>query len=57
MGQRYGRPHGSLTHTEELSDRLLRLPLFPKLTLDQVEAVVTAIQEFYSHSYLQRSAG
>lgn len=46
-GQRYGRPHGSLTHTEELSDRLVRLPLFPELTSEQLEATVTAIQEFY----------
>ena len=46
-GQRYGRPHGSLTHTEELSDRLVRLPLFPELTQGQLEATVTAIQEFY----------
>ncbi|MFM7904814.1 MAG: dTDP-4-amino-4,6-dideoxygalactose transaminase [Microcystis sp.] len=46
-GQRYGRPHSSLIHTEELSDRLVRLPLFPELTLGQLEATVTAIQEFY----------
>lgn len=46
-GKRYGRQHGSLAHTEELSDRLLRLPLFPELALDQVEIITTAIQEFY----------
>jgi dTDP-4-amino-4,6-dideoxygalactose transaminase len=46
-GQRYGRPHGSLTHTEELSDRLVRLPLFPELTPEQLAATVRAIQEFY----------
>lgn len=46
-GQRYGRPHSSLTHTEELSERLVRLPLFPELTPGQLEATVTAIQEFY----------
>jgi dTDP-4-amino-4,6-dideoxygalactose transaminase len=53
-GQRYGRQHGSLAHTEELSDRLLRLPIFPELTLKQVEAIVETIQEFYSRSQYTR---
>jgi len=44
---RYEPPHDSLTHTEELSDRLVRLPLFPELTSGQLEATVIAIQEFY----------
>jgi len=46
-GQRYGRPHSSLTYTEELSDRLVRLPLFPELTPGQLETTIMAIQEFY----------
>lgn len=38
-GRRYGRTSGSLRVTEELSDRLLRLPLWPDMTKEEVESV------------------
>lgn len=45
-GQRYGRPYGDLPWTTELSDRLVRLPLWPGIEaeLDQViESIIQAI--------------
>jgi dTDP-4-amino-4,6-dideoxygalactose transaminase len=43
-GQNYGRVHGSMTHTEDLADRLLRLPLWVGLTGSQQALVVEIIQ-------------
>jgi dTDP-4-amino-4,6-dideoxygalactose transaminase len=48
-GQRYSRSCGDLVNTERLSDRLLRLPLFPSLTLEQVDFVVEAIRRFFGN--------
>ena len=45
-GQYYGRCSEDLINTDDLSDRLLRLPLFPTLTFEQVEFVVSKITEF-----------
>ena len=42
-GRRFGRAHGSLEATEDLSGRLLRLPLFPDLTSDAQERVVASL--------------
>ena len=39
-GLRYGRTSGSLAVTEDLSDRLLRLPLWADMTQDDVHSVV-----------------
>ncbi len=47
-GLRYGRTHGELKQTNDISDRLLRLPLFPALTLDQVEFIVGTINKFFT---------
>jgi dTDP-4-amino-4,6-dideoxygalactose transaminase len=47
-GQKYGRSGGDLVNTEYISDRLLRLPLFPTLTFEQVKLVVATITEFLS---------
>jgi dTDP-4-amino-4,6-dideoxygalactose transaminase len=47
-GQRYGRFATELSNTDYLSDRLLRLPLFPTLTCEQVEFVVARITEFFA---------
>lgn len=47
-GRRYGRTHGELTHTKNLSDRLLRLPLFPGLTFQQIDQVIASIKEFFA---------
>ena len=40
-GKQYARVHGELTHTEDLSDRLLRLPLW--VGMDNVDKVVSAL--------------
>lgn len=42
-GSRFGRSHGDLSTTSELSQRLLRLPLWPDLTSDDVDHVVDAL--------------
>lgn len=42
-GLRYGRTSGSLAVTDDLSDRLLRLPLWPDMTIEDVQAVVDAM--------------
>ncbi len=42
-GQKYGRPHGDLVITNDLSDRLLRLPLW--VGMDEVKKICAAIFE------------
>jgi dTDP-4-amino-4,6-dideoxygalactose transaminase len=42
-GKRYGRVHGGLSVTDSISERLIRLPLWIGLTLDQQEAVSAAL--------------
>jgi len=41
-GKRFGRTAGPMTHTDGLSRRLVRLPLWPDLTEEQIERVVEA---------------
>ncbi|MBK8893856.1 MAG: dTDP-4-amino-4,6-dideoxygalactose transaminase [Propionivibrio sp.] len=43
-GQKYGRTGGTMLHTDALSDRLVRLPLFPDLGKQQ-HAVIEAVLE------------
>lgn len=47
-GAKYGRSGGDMINTEYISDRLLRLPLFPTLTFEQVKLVIDTITEFLS---------
>jgi dTDP-4-amino-4,6-dideoxygalactose transaminase len=42
-GRRYGRSIGELPVTDEMAGRLLRLPLYTQMTLDEVERVVEAV--------------
>ncbi|MFZ4801696.1 MAG: dTDP-4-amino-4,6-dideoxygalactose transaminase [Chlorobium sp.] len=42
-GRKYGRVHGTMTYTEDLSDRLLRLPLWVGLTREQQDVVINLI--------------
>lgn len=44
-GLRYGRAHGDLAVTSELSDRLVRLPLWAGMTSLEVERVVSSVQQ------------
>jgi dTDP-4-amino-4,6-dideoxygalactose transaminase len=46
-GRKYGRTSGSLKNTEELADRLVRLPLFSDLTPERVDEVVGLVQRFF----------
>lgn len=47
-GRRYTRAHGTLAVTDDVSARLLRLPLHPGLGDAQVDAVTAAIAGFYA---------
>ncbi|MDH4872493.1 dTDP-4-amino-4,6-dideoxygalactose transaminase [Pseudomonas sp. BN515] len=44
-GLRYGRVHGHLANTEQLSERLIRLPLWVGLTENQQDGVVSALRQ------------
>ncbi len=46
-GRRYGRVHGSLINTEELSDRLIRLPLWSDMTPRMIDHVVALIFQLF----------
>ena len=42
-GRRFGRPHADLSLTTDVSERLIRLPLWPDMTTVQVERVIEAV--------------
>jgi dTDP-4-amino-4,6-dideoxygalactose transaminase len=42
-GQKYGRQSGDLSITDSISERLIRLPLWIGLTLDQQDYVVQSL--------------
>jgi dTDP-4-amino-4,6-dideoxygalactose transaminase len=46
MGQGFGGKVGDCPNTEDLSDRLLRLPFFNNLTEDEVMRITAAINQF-----------
>jgi len=47
MGKIHCRPHGDLKITNQISDRLLRLPMFYEMQESEVDRVVDAIRIFY----------
>ncbi|MDE7247656.1 MAG: dTDP-4-amino-4,6-dideoxygalactose transaminase [Lachnospiraceae bacterium] len=47
-GQKYGRFHGEDKYTTRESERILRLPLFYKLTADQTEYIAEQVKAFYA---------
>ena len=49
-GMKYGRVSGELRVTEDISGRLLRLPLYYEMTDEDVEKVVSSVKEFYAGS-------
>jgi dTDP-4-amino-4,6-dideoxygalactose transaminase len=49
-GRRYGRAHGSLSVTEELSGRLVRLPLWVGMSDEMIERVAVAVNETVTRS-------
>jgi dTDP-4-amino-4,6-dideoxygalactose transaminase len=46
MGEKYGGKAGDCPVTEDLSDRLLRLPFYNALTDEQLSFVVSSIESF-----------
>jgi dTDP-4-amino-4,6-dideoxygalactose transaminase len=50
MGRSFGGREGDCPVTEDMSDRLLRLPFYNDLTEREQKVVVTAIEEFYDGS-------
>jgi dTDP-4-amino-4,6-dideoxygalactose transaminase len=43
-GRRHGRQAGDLTVTDDVSERLVRLPLWPAMAVEDVERVVDAVE-------------
>lgn len=57
-GLRYGRTHGSLANTEDVADRLVRLPLWDSITESQILRVVEALTEaMFEHRRVPSRAG
>jgi dTDP-4-amino-4,6-dideoxygalactose transaminase len=54
MGRGFGGAPGSCPVTEDLSDRLLRLPFFNDLTEEEQTRVVAAIRDFPGLSAVAR---
>jgi dTDP-4-amino-4,6-dideoxygalactose transaminase len=50
-GKHYGRTHGGLNHTEKLSERLIRLPLWFGITPTMQEMVVEIISKFLQSQF------
>lgn len=48
-GRRYGRAHGELVHTERLSERLVRLPLWVGLENAQQDKVVQTLESLFAN--------
>ncbi|MGZ8157366.1 MAG: dTDP-4-amino-4,6-dideoxygalactose transaminase [Methylobacter sp.] len=46
-GRKFGRASSAMSVTEDLSDRLVRLPLYPALTEDEITYICAAIEEFF----------
>jgi dTDP-4-amino-4,6-dideoxygalactose transaminase len=46
-GQRWGRTASAMTVTDNVFDRLLRLPIYYGMSNDDVDAVVAAVEEYF----------
>jgi dTDP-4-amino-4,6-dideoxygalactose transaminase len=49
-GLRYGRSHGSLEVTDSVSERLIRLPIWMGISLEQQERVVDVLSSALTQS-------
>jgi dTDP-4-amino-4,6-dideoxygalactose transaminase len=47
-GQRWGRAHGSFAVTDDVTNRLLRLPIYYGISDAEVDAVIDAVRSFYA---------
>ena len=50
MGKTYGYKEGDLPLTEDYALRLLRLPLYADLTLEEAEKVCKSLKEFFKEN-------
>ncbi len=48
-GRRYGRAVGPFSVTDDVSERLVRLPLWPAMTEEQIDTVVGEVREALAH--------
>ena len=46
-GKKFGRFHGDDVYTTRESERLMRLPMYYSLTLEEADYVVDCIREFF----------
>lgn len=53
-GQRFGRVHGELTNTNQLSEQIIRLPLWIGMTESDQERVVDALRSATELAYCER---
>lgn len=44
-GRLFGRPHGSLQHTDDFSSRLLRLPIYSDITASDQDYVIACVRD------------
>lgn len=49
-GRRYGRTHGSMQVTDEMSGRLVRMPLWDGMTMDMIERVTESVTSVLARS-------
>jgi dTDP-4-amino-4,6-dideoxygalactose transaminase len=47
MGRKVARVHGSMHQTNAVSERLLRLPIYPELSHEDLDKVVNVIEEWF----------
>ena len=47
-GQKFGRFNGEDVYTTKESERLCRLPMYYRLTDEQVDYIISKIKEFYA---------
>lgn len=49
-GIKYGRVSGKMTVTDDISERILRLPMYYEMHNDEIDRVVQALEGFYKNS-------
>lgn len=55
-GQRFGRVHGELTHTDQLSERIIRLPIWIGMSESDQECVVESLRTAIKLAFSENSA-
>ena len=46
-GRKCGRSHGALPVTKDISERLLRLPIYFSMSDADIDSVIDAVQDFF----------